>query len=67
MTKAQEAKAKAAAKKAAEKKKKQAGEDDSDDENYTAPSRSAGANGAKPLPGNFADCAKCSKQFTVVT
>jgi DNA repair protein RAD7 len=69
MTKAQEAKAKAAAKKAAKKQKGGNDDDDSDDDDpYNALSKALRTPGVpKPAPGTFSDCAKCGKQFTVVS
>jgi DNA repair protein RAD7 len=63
MGKAATAKAKAAAK----KKAMADGDYNSDDEDdeYTAPSTRKTA--PKPQPGSFENCARCSKQFTVVS
>lgn len=74
MTKAQETKAKAAAKvKAKAKGKGKKGddddfEDDEDDEEdaYTALSK-MWKDSSKPPVGSFEPCARCSKQFTVVS
>ena len=70
LTKAAEAKFKAAAK----KKAKKDGKVDSDweeEDAYTALSKSAwssnGASGLKPPVGSFETCVKCNKRFTVVS
>ncbi|KAF5386700.1 hypothetical protein D9615_002106 [Tricholomella constricta] len=71
LSKAAEAKLKAKEKTKAKAKKKKEDEDyvDEEDDPYHALSRMWGGNGiaspAKPTPGNFEDCAKCKKQFTV--
>ncbi|KAF8061821.1 hypothetical protein FPV67DRAFT_297959 [Lyophyllum atratum] len=71
LTKAAEAKLSKAKEKAKAKKKKGGDDDDDDDEDdpYRALSTMWGGKGnaspAKPTVGNFEDCAKCEKQFTV--
>jgi DNA repair protein RAD7 len=59
--------------KAASKKRAKKGNDDDeyddDGDEYTALSKSLGANkagGSKPPIGSLGECAKCSKQFTMV-
>jgi hypothetical protein len=70
LTKAAEAKLKA--KEKAKKKKGQNddaddNDDDSEDDVYNALSKSFWSNnGSKPPVGDFEDCARCEKQFTVV-
>lgn len=73
LTKAQEAKQKAAAKKAAaaKKKAKKGGNDDDysdneDEDAYTALSK-MWKDETRPPNGGFCTCAKCGKQFTVVS
>jgi hypothetical protein len=69
LTKAQEAKAKAQAKKKAKGKKggddSDFDDDDDEDDPYTSLSKSMWSK-AKPTVGNFENCARCKKQFTVV-
>ncbi|KAF9460918.1 hypothetical protein BDZ94DRAFT_1265054, partial [Collybia nuda] len=67
LTKAAEAKLKAKAKKNAKKGTKGDDDDnDSEEDAYTALSKSLWTNSsAKPPVGNFENCAKCEKQFTV--
>lgn len=60
------------AKEKAKKKKKRGEEDDSSEDEYTALSRAANGNrnassDARPPNGSFETCAKCDKQFTVVS
>ncbi|KAI5119535.1 hypothetical protein M0805_002557 [Coniferiporia weirii] len=71
LSKKEEAKLKAK-EKAKKKKGKDDSESDSEEDEYTALSRGAAnnraramASGAKPPIGNFENCAKCGKQFTV--
>ncbi|KAG6902070.1 hypothetical protein C0995_004768 [Termitomyces sp. Mi166 len=69
LTKAAEAKLKAKEKAKAKKKKKDENSDDDEEEDpYRALVRSWGGNStspAKPVIGNFENCAKCKAQFTV--
>ncbi|KAG6909897.1 hypothetical protein DXG01_014711 [Tephrocybe rancida] len=69
LTKSEEAKLKAKEKAKAKKKKKDGDSDEDDEEDpYRALAQSWGgksASPAKPVVGNFEDCAKCKVQFTV--
>lgn len=64
LTKAAEAKLKANAK--AKKKQEDGDYQDSDEDAYTALSK-MWKDDTKPANGSFCDCAKCGKQFTVVS
>ncbi|RXW23189.1 hypothetical protein EST38_g2674 [Candolleomyces aberdarensis] len=67
LTKAAEAKLKAQEKKKAKGKGKKGSGDEyeDDDDPYTSLSKSMWSNGSKPPVGDFENCAKCEKQFTV--
>lgn len=66
LTKAAEAKLKAQAKKTAKKKSGDGDDDESEaDDAYTALSK-MWKDETRPSNGSFCECAKCSKQFTVV-
>ncbi|KAJ2928494.1 hypothetical protein H1R20_g8594, partial [Candolleomyces eurysporus] len=67
LTKAAEAKLKAQEKKKAKGKGKKGSDDEyqDDDDPYTSLSKSMWSSGSKPPVGDFENCAKCEKQFTV--
>ncbi|KAG5642850.1 hypothetical protein DXG03_002027 [Asterophora parasitica] len=70
LSKAAEAKLKAKEKAKAKKKKEDENYEDEDDDPYSALSKigwggKGNASPKKPTVGNFEDCAKCEKQFTV--
>jgi hypothetical protein len=68
LTKAQEAKLKAEAKAKAKKNKElDESEEEKEVDTYTAPSKSKWTDAKKPPAGSIENCAKCGKQFTVVS